>query len=153
MQQCTVYVLYSTVNLLYIFRVPFTPIIRSTGHCSRRQFLQVIWLAPYQWSTTTVSCTPDDRCKWHPKTCRVNLQWNKEYILCIVAYRWIMICIIKMHGTMNIKFNFLDSYCFYKSPQYQFHWNPPSGSRADVRRQTDGQDEDNGRLSELRERP
>jgi transglutaminase-like putative cysteine protease len=31
MQQCAVYILYFTTELLYLFRVPFTPIIRSTG--------------------------------------------------------------------------------------------------------------------------
>jgi hypothetical protein len=36
MQQCAVYILYFTANLLYMCRVPFTPIIRSTGNCSRR---------------------------------------------------------------------------------------------------------------------
>jgi hypothetical protein len=47
MQQCAVYILYFTANLLYMFRVPFTPLIRSTGNCSRRPLVQVIcrnWL-------------------------------------------------------------------------------------------------------------
>jgi hypothetical protein len=42
MQQCAVYILYFTAKLLYMFRVPFTPIIRSTGNCSRRPLVQVI---------------------------------------------------------------------------------------------------------------
>jgi hypothetical protein len=42
MQLCAVYILYFTANLLYMFRVPFTPIIRSTGNCSRRPLVQVI---------------------------------------------------------------------------------------------------------------
>jgi hypothetical protein len=29
------YILYFTADLLYMFRVPFTPIIKSTGNCSR----------------------------------------------------------------------------------------------------------------------
>jgi hypothetical protein len=40
--QCAVYTLYITANLLYMFRVQFTPIIRSTGNCSRRPLVQVI---------------------------------------------------------------------------------------------------------------
>jgi hypothetical protein len=32
----------TTANLLYMFRVPFTTIIRSTGNCSRRPLVQVI---------------------------------------------------------------------------------------------------------------
>jgi hypothetical protein len=43
MQQCAVYILYFTANLLYMFRVPFTPIIRSTGNCSRRPLVKVIY--------------------------------------------------------------------------------------------------------------
>jgi hypothetical protein len=42
MQQCAAYILYFTVKLLYMFRVPFTPIIRSTGNCSRRPLVQVV---------------------------------------------------------------------------------------------------------------
>jgi hypothetical protein len=42
MQQCAVYILYFTAKLLYMFRVPFTPIIRSTGNCSHRPLVQVI---------------------------------------------------------------------------------------------------------------
>jgi hypothetical protein len=42
MQQCIVYILYFTAKLLYVFRVPFTPIIRSTGNCSCRPLVQVI---------------------------------------------------------------------------------------------------------------
>jgi hypothetical protein len=42
MQQCAVYILYFTASLLYMFRVPFTPIIMSTGNCSRRPLVQVI---------------------------------------------------------------------------------------------------------------
>jgi hypothetical protein len=30
-------------HLLYMFRVPFTPIIRSTGNCSRRPLVQIIY--------------------------------------------------------------------------------------------------------------
>jgi hypothetical protein len=40
-QQCTVYFLYFTANLLHMFRVPFTPII-STGNCSHRPLVQVV---------------------------------------------------------------------------------------------------------------
>jgi hypothetical protein len=103
LQQCTVYILYFTAKLLYMFRVSFTPIIRGTGNCSRRPLVQVICrnrlegaasnplksihsqatttlhhsqiktFQPiasydlYQWSMTTVSCTPDNGCKRHPK--------------------------------------------------------------------------------------
>jgi hypothetical protein len=42
MQQCAGYIIYFTANLLYMFRVPFTLIIRSTGSCSRRSLVQVI---------------------------------------------------------------------------------------------------------------
>jgi hypothetical protein len=42
MQQCAVYILYFTENLLYMFRVPFTPIIRNKENCSRRPLVQVI---------------------------------------------------------------------------------------------------------------
>jgi hypothetical protein len=42
MQQCTVYILYCNANLLHLFRVPFTLIIRSTGNCNRRPLVQVI---------------------------------------------------------------------------------------------------------------
>jgi hypothetical protein len=41
MQQCAVYILYFTANLLYMFRMPFTRTIRSTGSCSRRPLVQV----------------------------------------------------------------------------------------------------------------
>jgi hypothetical protein len=41
MQQCAVYILYFTANLLYMFRVSFTPIIMSTGICSRSPLVQV----------------------------------------------------------------------------------------------------------------
>jgi hypothetical protein len=42
MQQCAAYILYFTANFLYMFRVSFTPIIRSTGNCSRRPLVQVV---------------------------------------------------------------------------------------------------------------
>jgi hypothetical protein len=42
MQQFAVYILYFTADLLYMFRVPFTPIIRSAGNCSRRPLVRVI---------------------------------------------------------------------------------------------------------------
>jgi hypothetical protein len=42
MQKCAVDILHFTANLLYMFRVPFTPIIRSTGNFSRRPLVQVI---------------------------------------------------------------------------------------------------------------
>jgi hypothetical protein len=41
MQQCTVCILYFTANLLYMFRVPFTPII-GTGNSSCRPLVQVL---------------------------------------------------------------------------------------------------------------
>jgi hypothetical protein len=41
-QQCAVYILYFTAKLLYMFRVPFTSVIRSTGNCSRRPLVQVV---------------------------------------------------------------------------------------------------------------
>jgi hypothetical protein len=41
-QHYAVCILYFTAKLLYIFRVPFAPIIRSTGNCSRRPIVQVI---------------------------------------------------------------------------------------------------------------
>jgi hypothetical protein len=39
----SIYILFFTANLLYMFRVPLTPIIRSTGTCSRRPLVQVIY--------------------------------------------------------------------------------------------------------------
>jgi hypothetical protein len=42
MQQCAVYILYFIANLLHMFRVPFIPIIRSKGNCSRRPLVLVI---------------------------------------------------------------------------------------------------------------
>jgi hypothetical protein len=42
MQQCAVYIFHFTAKLLYMFRVPFTPIIRSTGKCGRIPLVQVI---------------------------------------------------------------------------------------------------------------
>jgi hypothetical protein len=41
MQQCAVHILYFTARLLYMFRVPFTPIM-STRNCSRRPLVKVI---------------------------------------------------------------------------------------------------------------
>jgi hypothetical protein len=38
--QCMFFI--SLQKLLYMFRVPFTPIIKSTGNCSRRPLVQVI---------------------------------------------------------------------------------------------------------------
>jgi hypothetical protein len=37
------------------------------------------------------------------------LQWNKEYTLHIVASRWVLI--IRMHGSMNIKYKRLRTQC------------------------------------------
>jgi hypothetical protein len=42
MQQCAVYILYFPAKLLYMFRVPFTLIIRSTGNCRCKLLVQVI---------------------------------------------------------------------------------------------------------------
>jgi hypothetical protein len=42
MQQCAVYILYFIADLLNMFRVPFAPVIRSTGSCSRRSLEPVI---------------------------------------------------------------------------------------------------------------
>jgi hypothetical protein len=42
MKQCAVHILYFIAHFLYMFRVPFAPIIRSTGNCSRRPLVNVI---------------------------------------------------------------------------------------------------------------
>ena len=42
----------------------------------REAAAQKIW--PVLEAVVTVLCIPDDGCGWHPKTCRVNLQNNKE---------------------------------------------------------------------------
>ena len=51
----------------------------------------IIWLIPV--AETTVLCTPDDGCGWHPK--HVEWYWSKiKYRLRIVASRWIFINIL-----------------------------------------------------------
>jgi hypothetical protein len=42
MQQCAICILYFTANLLHMFRVPFTPIIRSAANCSRKPLVQAV---------------------------------------------------------------------------------------------------------------
>jgi hypothetical protein len=54
MQQWAVYILYFTAKILYMFRVPFTPIIRSTGTVVLDHWYKsyvtigwTVWLATY----------------------------------------------------------------------------------------------------------
>jgi len=88
--------IYYSASSLYMFRVPTTPIIRSTQKCNyslrywssnlppsnvakiafprwREVAAQKIWPVPEP--VVTVLCTPDDGCGWHPKhvewTCRI----------------------------------------------------------------------------------
>ena len=54
------YTVYFICKLLYMFRVVFPPIVRSTNNC-----IYSIW---YQSSTVdTVICAPDDGWRNHPK--------------------------------------------------------------------------------------
>ena len=51
---------------LYMFRVFYTPIIRST----------IVWFVPVAVDTVE-NCTPGDGCIKHPKHVAWTLQWNK----------------------------------------------------------------------------
>jgi hypothetical protein len=57
MQQCAVYILYFTENLLHMFRVPFTPIIRSTGSVVLdrwyKSYVKIGWTV---WQLTFINC-------------------------------------------------------------------------------------------------
>jgi hypothetical protein len=58
---------------------------------------------------TTVSCTPDDECKGHPK----HVEWycsKIKYWLLIVACRWTLQYRFMMHGTMSKKSGHLSVY-------------------------------------------
>ena len=104
-------VCYFTAKSLYMFQVPFTPIIRSTWNCSYshwyksylvyllphsnlalghglRQQIYEVWLVPV--AVTTVSCTPDYGCERHLK----HVEWfcsKIKYGHLIVASRWTFI--------------------------------------------------------------
>ena len=90
--------IYYSARSLCMFRVPTTPIIRSTQNSnhSLRYWLYFLlawprWrevAAPVPEAVVTVLCTPDDGCGWHPK----HAEWTCRIInrLFCVASRWII---------------------------------------------------------------
>jgi hypothetical protein len=51
---------------IYIYIDQRVIIDSSIKHFTSHTVQPIVTYDLYQWSTTTVSCTPDDGCKWHP---------------------------------------------------------------------------------------
>jgi len=101
--------IYYSVSSLYMFRVPTTPIIRSTQNCNYSlrywsyflcHYLHPTWPSWPRWMEVAASCTvpeavgtvlrtPDDGYGWHPK----HVEWTCSIIirLLCVASRWTII--------------------------------------------------------------
>jgi len=99
--------IYYSASSLYMFRVPTTPIIRSTQNCTYNlrywsyflcNYLPPTWpsLATLEGGSCTVPevvvtvlCTPDDGCGWHAKhvewTCRI-----VNRLLCVGSHRTVI---------------------------------------------------------------
>ena len=99
--------IYYSASSLYMFRVPTTPIIRSTQNCNYSlrycaatslqlvggSCTQKILVWPVPEAVVTVLWTPDDGCGWHPK----HVEWTCRIINRLLCFLFILILANLMH--------------------------------------------------------